>query len=74
MTQRPDGKMDRRSFLRSVGGVSTVAVAAAAATPIITSDAQAYDPGEEHTRALYNPDAPDVQTFYRTNRYETRKK
>jgi hypothetical protein len=62
--------MDRRNFLRAAGG-STAAVAAAVIAP---SEAQAYDPGEEETGARYNPDAPDVQAFYRTNGYETLKK
>jgi len=65
--------MDRRNFLRAVGGASTAAVAVAAAA-VAPSKAEAYDPGAEETRARYNPDAPDVQAFYRTNGYETLKK
>ena len=65
--------MDRRNFLRAFGGVSTVAVATAA-TSLAPTEAQAYDPGEEETRQRYQPDAPDVQAFYRTNGYETLKK
>ena len=63
--------MNRRSFLRAVGGASTATVAAAAVAP---SEAQAYDPGEEETRQRYQPDAADVQAFYRTNGYETLRK
>lgn len=64
--------MDRRGFLRAFGGASTAAAAAVvAASP---DQAQAYDPGDDETKARYNPDSPDVQAFYRTNGYETLKK
>ncbi len=72
----PDEKtqgLDRRNFLRAVGGVSTAAVAVAA-TAVVPEPAQAYDPGADETRARYNPDAPDVQAFYRTNGYESLQK
>lgn len=62
--------IDRRNFLRAVGGASTAAVAVAASS-IAASEAQAYDPGEEETKARYNPEAEDVKAFYRTNGYET---
>lgn len=64
--------MDRRNFLRAVGGVSGVAAAAIVGTA--ADEAKAYDPGQEEARARYNPDSPDVQAFYRTNGYETEKK
>ena len=64
--------IDRRNFLRGVAGASTAAVAVAATT--ISDQAQAYDPGAEETRERYQPDAPDVQAFYRTNGYETLRK
>ena len=67
-----DKALHRRNFLRALGGASTVA--AAAASPIAATEAQAYDPGAEETRARYNPDSPDVQAFYRTNGYETLQK
>ena len=46
MPREDDGQaaMDRRNFLRAVGGVSTAAVAAAA-SPIAATEAEAYDPG-----------------------------
>jgi hypothetical protein len=65
--------VDRRGFLRGVGGATT-AVVAVAATSLATPEAQAYDPGAEETNARYKPDAADVQAFYRTNGYETLKK
>jgi hypothetical protein len=64
--------MDRRNFLRSVGGASTAAVAAVAA-PIAATEAQAYDPGQDETKGRYR-ESDHVKAFYRTNGYETLKK
>jgi hypothetical protein len=64
--------IDRRNFLRTVGGASTVAVAAVA-SPIAATEAQAYDPGKEETKARYR-ESDHVKAFYRTNGYETLKK
>ena len=64
----------RRRFLRAVGSVSTVAVAATAAPLLTIDEAKAYDPGKDERRVRYQPDSPDVQAFYRTNGYETLKK
>jgi hypothetical protein len=71
MNDKPNA-MDRRNFLRAVGGASTLAVAAAASA--VPTAAEAYDPGQDETKARYQPDSPDVQAFYRTNGYETLKK
>jgi hypothetical protein len=65
--------MSRRNFLRAAGGASTAA-AAVAAGAALPDEAEAYDPGAEETRQRYQPDAPDVQAFYRTNGYETLRK
>lgn len=63
---RKSGKgIGRRGFLGVVGGVSTVAVAAAALRP---SEAEAYDPGEEEMRARYQ-ETDHVKAFYRVNSY-----
>ena len=49
MNDRQDNKgLDRRRFLRSLGGASTAAVAAAA-SPIAATEAEAYDPGNDET-------------------------
>ena len=69
--KRPTG-MNRRNFLRAVGGASTAAAAAAVAT-LSPGEAQAYDPGEEETRARYQ-ETDHVKAFYRVNGYETLKK
>jgi hypothetical protein len=68
------GGMDRRNFIRSVGGGSALAAAAAAAPIVAATDAQAYDPGAEQRKARYRADSDNVKAFYRTNGYETLKK
>jgi len=73
MAGKRDDGLDRRNFLRAFGGASTAAVAIAA-TSLVADEAQAYDPGPEETATKYQPDAPDVQNFYRTNGYETLKR
>jgi hypothetical protein len=73
MHEKHDKAMDRRNFLRAVGGASTAAVAAVAAS-VRPDEAAAYDPGEEETRARYDPESENVKAFYRTNGYETLKK
>ena len=72
MKNRQDNKgLDRRGFLRSLGGASTAAVAAA--SPIAATEAEAYDPGGDETRARYR-ETDQVKAFYRSNGYETLKK
>ena len=72
MTDKNDKALDRRNCLRGVGGASTV-VAAAGASPLAATDAQAYNPGSEETKARYR-ETDHVKAFYRTNGYETLKK
>jgi hypothetical protein len=71
MREKPKAAMDRRNFLRAAGGFSAAAVAAA--SPIAATEAQAYDPGREETKARYQ-ESDHVKAFYRTNGYETLKK
>ncbi len=72
MSDETKAKMDRRGFLRTVGGASTVAVAAVA-SPLVATDAEAYDPGPDETKARYR-ESDHVKAFYRSNGYETLKK
>ncbi len=69
---KTDKAIDRRNFLRGVGGVSTAAAVAAAA-PVAVPEAEAYDPGRDETKARYR-ESDHVKAFYRTNGYETLKK
>ena len=72
MRENTKKAMDRRNFLRNLGGASTVA-AAAVASPLAATDAEAYDPGADETKARYR-ESEHVKAFYRTNGYETLKK
>ena len=69
--RREKNVIDRRGFLRAVGGASTAA--AVVASPIAATEAQAYDPGGEETKARYR-ETDHVKAFYRVNGYETLKK
>jgi hypothetical protein len=69
MRQKADSAMNRRHFLRAAG----VVPAAAVATAVLPSEADAYDPGKEETKARYR-ESEHVKAFYRTNGYETLKK
>lgn len=68
MRQDPN-TLGRRQFFRALGG-STVAAAAAVASPMGASEAQAYDPGNAETKSRYR-ETDHVKAFYRTNGYET---
>ncbi|HYZ30983.1 MAG TPA: hypothetical protein VE684_01730 [Crenalkalicoccus sp.] len=70
-----DGTNRRRGFLRALG--FGTAAAAAGATRALAERADSVPPSEarkenaaQRTAARYQPDAADVQAFYRTNRYE----
>jgi len=56
----------RRAFL----GLAVASPVAAVSGLLGVGPAAAYEPGREESRARYRPDSPDVQAFYRTNRYE----
>lgn len=68
MRQDPN-TLGRRQFFRALGG-STVAAAAAVASPMGATEAQAYDPGNAETKSRYR-ETDHVKAFYRTNGYET---
>ena len=72
MDKKPGKAIDRRKFLRAMGGTSAVA-ATAVASPLMTTEAEAYNPGNEETKARYR-ESDHVKAFYRTNGYETLKK
>ncbi len=67
-TRAADGKaLDRRGFLRTLGGASTMAAAAIAA-PLAVGEAEAAESADERTKARYR-ETDHVKTFYRVNRY-----
>jgi hypothetical protein len=65
-------RLDRRHFLRAVGGVSSAAVAAVTTT-LTANEAQAYDPGQDESASRYR-ETDHVKAFYRTAGYETLRK
>jgi len=60
-------KVGRRDFLRVLG---VGAGAAATATgPLVEEAAADSEPNDEKRKARYKADSPDVQAYYRVNRY-----
>jgi hypothetical protein len=57
----------RREFLRTLGAGATAAVAA---TGPLSGEARAdTESNDEKRKARYRANSPEVQTFYRVNRY-----
>jgi hypothetical protein len=65
--QKKDKTVDRRGFLRAIGGASSVAIAVAAA-PLATTQALADQSTDEQRKARYQ-ETDHVKAYYRTNRY-----
>ena len=72
MQEKHKTAIDRRSFLRGVGGASTAA-AAVAAVSLAAGKAEAYNPGEEETKGRYNPESDHIKAYYRVNNYPAKK-
>jgi hypothetical protein len=69
MSQRQDPRIGRRDVIRALAGV---AVATAAGTAPPTPAAADSESDSEKRKARYQADSPEVQTFYRVNRYPAR--
>jgi hypothetical protein len=67
MTQDRKTSVGRRDFLRALGAGAGVAVTAAA--PLATPAHADTETNDEKRKARYKPNSPEVQTFYRVNRY-----
>lgn len=70
MTKEQKLKVGRRAFLRALGAGATVA--AAAAGPLSGEARADTETNDEKRKARYKADSPEVQTFYRVNRYPTK--
>jgi hypothetical protein len=66
MNDRLNPNTGRRNFLR--GLAAGAGAAAASAAPVAAAAPQAADTAKK-SRARYQADSPEVQTFYRVNRY-----
>jgi len=67
MTKEQKSKVGRREFLRTLGAGATVAAAATA--PLAVEARADTETNDEKRKARYKADSPEVQTFYRVNRY-----
>ena len=68
-----DRQGDGSPQLPSQSGRRSTAPSAAVSSPIAATEANAYDPGADETKARYR-ESDHVKAFYRTNGYETLKK
>jgi hypothetical protein len=66
MKQQDKAKLGRRDFLRAMGAGAGVAVTAA--VPLATQ-AAASESDAEKKKARYQANSPDVQAYYKSNRY-----
>lgn len=66
MKQGEKVKLGRRDFLRVAGASAGLAVTAVA--PLVT-EADATETPAEERKPRYQANAPDVQNYYRVNRY-----
>ncbi|HYA05436.1 MAG TPA: twin-arginine translocation signal domain-containing protein [Xanthobacteraceae bacterium] len=57
----------RRDVLRALG--LGAGAAAAASAPLVEPAAAAGEPADEKRKARYQANSPDVQNYYRVNRY-----
>ena len=67
MTKQPKSTLGRREFLRTLGAGATVAAAATA--PLADAARADTESNDEKRKSRYRPNSPEVQTFYRVNRY-----
>ncbi len=70
MKKQTKPKLGRREFLRTLGAGATVAVAAGG--PLASEALADTETNDEKRKARYRADSPEVQTFYRVNRYPTK--
>ena len=71
-TKSADGMaVGRREFFRLAGAGAAIAAAAPLAATTAKADSEN---ASERTKARYNANSPDIQAFYRVNRYPSKKK
>jgi gas vesicle protein len=74
-TKPTDGMaVGRRDFLRGIGTGAVGGTAALIAAPLAATPAKAdSETANERTKARYKADSPDIQAYYRVNRYPAKK-
>jgi hypothetical protein len=70
MNERPNRHLGRRDVFRFLTLGAGAAVAAA--TPLMPAQAAEQSRTLDNGRARYQPNSPDIQNFYRVNRYPTK--
>jgi len=68
MKKDQNSGVDRRGFLKSLGGGAGAAALVAAGTTVSTP-AEATESNTEKRKARYQANSAHVQAFYRTNRF-----
>lgn len=61
--------LDRRGFLRSLGGGAAGAATVAVAGTALPAPAAASESAADRKKKRYKADSAHVQAFYRTNKY-----
>jgi hypothetical protein len=67
---KTETKIGRRDVLRALGAGAGVAVAASG--PLLDKAAADSESTDEKRKARYQANSPDVQAYYRVNRYPTK--
>ena len=67
---KTEKKIRRRDVLRALGAGAGAAVAASG--PLVQEAAADSESAEEKLKARYQANSPDVQAYYRVNRYPTK--
>jgi hypothetical protein len=67
---KTEKRVGRRDFLRALGAGAGVAVTAAG--PLVEEAAADGESTDEKRKARYQANSPDVQAYYRVNRYPTK--
>ena len=69
-TKNPGNKVDRRNFLRTFSVAA--GTAATVSGPLLDRAEADGAPKDEKRKARYQPNSPDIQAYYRVNRYPTK--
>jgi len=64
---KTEKNLGRRDFLRTLGVGASAAVATSG--PLAREAAADSETNDEKRKARYNPNSPDIQAYYRVNRY-----
>ncbi len=64
---RTEKRVGRRDFLRALGAGAGVAVTASG--PLVQEATADSESDDDKRKARYKADSPDVQAYYRVNRY-----